>query len=122
MPTAVLAARLAIPERTARHRLGRLRQAGTVVTGTDGLHRLAGIAPAPVAGTPTTDVPGGRETDRMGSAHSPPLGGYGTALTVLAVAGIGLVAVAVLRRGPSPPPEPLPPSSYVGGWYPGPGW
>ena len=41
LPTAALAARLGIPERTARHRLYRLRQAGTVVSGTDGLHHLA---------------------------------------------------------------------------------
>ena len=51
LPTAALAARLAIPERTVRHRLYRLRQAGTVVSGPDGLHHLAAPVPAaPVAG------------------------------------------------------------------------
>ena len=51
LATAALAARLAVPERTARHRLHRLRQAGAVVTGTDGRHRLAAPVPAaPIAG------------------------------------------------------------------------
>ena len=48
LPTRDLATRLVIPERTVRHRLYRLRQAGTVVSGPDGLHHLA--APVPAAG------------------------------------------------------------------------
>ncbi|MGC8635300.1 MAG: helix-turn-helix domain-containing protein [Candidatus Limnocylindrales bacterium] len=45
--TAELAARLAIPARTARHLLLRLREAGVVVSDGDGWHRLAA---SPVAG------------------------------------------------------------------------
>jgi hypothetical protein len=37
-PTTALAERLGVPERTVRHRLYRLRQAGRVVSGADGLH------------------------------------------------------------------------------------
>jgi hypothetical protein len=48
LPTAALAARLAVPDRTVRHRLYRLRQAGAVVTSPDGLHLLA--APATTTG------------------------------------------------------------------------
>jgi hypothetical protein len=51
LPTAAIADRLGAPERTVRHRLYRLRQAGAVVTGPDGLHSLAGSAPP-------TDPPG----------------------------------------------------------------
>ncbi len=52
LPTAALATGLGIPERTARHRLYRLRQAGTVVSGPDGRHRLAAPVPAaPTAGS-----------------------------------------------------------------------
>ncbi len=51
LSTRDLAARLVIPKRTVRHRLYRLRQAGTVVSGPDGLHRLAAPVPvAPIAG------------------------------------------------------------------------
>ena len=51
LPTRDLTIRLAIPARTVRHRLYRLRQAGTVVSGPDGLHHLAAPVPAaPVAG------------------------------------------------------------------------
>jgi biotin operon repressor len=51
LPTAAIADRLGASERTVRHRLYRLRQAGAVVTGPDGLHSLAGSAPP-------TDPPG----------------------------------------------------------------
>ena len=51
LPTAALAARLGSPKRSVRHRLFRLRQAGTVVSGPDGLHHLAAPVPAaPIAG------------------------------------------------------------------------
>jgi len=58
-PTVAIAARLEVPERTVRHRLYRLRQAGTVVTGPDGLHSLAApVPPTPVAGPlPTRAAP-----------------------------------------------------------------
>jgi DNA-binding transcriptional ArsR family regulator len=51
-PTMTLAVRLGVPERTVRHRLHRLRQAGAVVSGRDGLHRLAApVLPTGPAGT-----------------------------------------------------------------------
>jgi hypothetical protein len=46
LPAAALAIRLGIPERTARHRLYRLRQAGTVVTDSERRHHLAAPMPA----------------------------------------------------------------------------
>ncbi len=46
LSTRDLATRLAIPARTARYRLARLRQAGIVVSGPDGLHYLAAPVPA----------------------------------------------------------------------------
>ena len=46
LPTAALAARLGMPARTARYRLARLRQAGVVVSRSDGLHHLAAPVPA----------------------------------------------------------------------------
>ena len=61
LPTAALAARLGIPERTTRHRLYRLRQTGVVVTGPDGLHRLAAPVPAVsiAGGSPAPAAPAG---------------------------------------------------------------
>jgi len=50
LPTPAIAVRLAMPERTARHRLHQLRRGGVVVTGDDGLHRLAGLAGPNLAG------------------------------------------------------------------------
>ena len=52
LPTRALATRLAIPERTVRHRLYRLRQAGVVVSGPDGLHHLAAPVPAATVAGP----------------------------------------------------------------------
>ena len=137
LPTAAVAARLAIPERTARHRLYRLRQAGTVVTGAYGQHCLAralpdlaaltvdlaapgdGPAVGPMAAGQAATTPDGNETNvRNWMAASLP-GGYWTVLAVLVVAGIGL-AVAVIRRRPlSPPP---PPVVQPGDWGPWTGW
>ena len=61
LPTRDLATRLAIPARTARHRLYRLRQTGVVVSGPDGLHRLAAPVPAVsiAGGSPAPAAPAG---------------------------------------------------------------
>jgi hypothetical protein len=70
LPTAELAARLGIPARTARHRLYRLRHAGTVVTGADGRHRLAGPArglAAPAAELATTAIAAGTADGASGA-------------------------------------------------------
>ena len=56
LPTAALAAGLAMPERTVRHRLYRLRQAGAVVSGPDGMHRLAAPVSATLATGPVPDL------------------------------------------------------------------
>jgi hypothetical protein len=140
-PTAALAARLAVPERTVRHRLYRLRQAGMVVTGPDGLHRLAAaVPPALAAGSlsapaafgvapalPAADLAAGRSPALAVAAVAPdhPVddgpfprqGGYKRARTVLATAVIGLavagaIAVMVRRRRMSAPPQPAPPSGF----------
>lgn len=138
LPTAAIAARLAIPERTARHRLAQLRRSGVVVAGTDGLHRLAvalspgvaaagpglaatgdGPAAAPGPEAPGAVAPGGKETDGGNRVPTTLPGGYWTALAVLAVVGIGLAAVAIRRRPPNPP---LLPVVDPGDWGPWTGW
>ena len=65
LPTRDLAERLGVPERTVRHRLSRLRQAGSVVTDTDGLHHLADpVLAAPIAGSlPARAAPAGDLAD-----------------------------------------------------------
>ncbi|HVA85258.1 MAG TPA: winged helix-turn-helix domain-containing protein [Candidatus Saccharimonadales bacterium] len=135
LPTAAIADRLAMPERTARHRLHQLRRSGVVVSDTNGLHRLAvpalaGAVPAlavpvvpsaaPVTGIPMMIAPNDTETDGGNRVPTTLPGGYWTALVVLAVAGIGLAAVVIWRRPSNPPPPP--PVVNPGGWGPWPGW
>ena len=90
LPTRDLATRLAIPERTVRHRLYRLRQAGVVVSGPDGLHHLA----APVPGARTAGALPARGT---------------TASTASIAGGLPTLAVpvpAAAIAGPVPPRDP----------------
>lgn len=130
-PTATLATRLGVPERTVRHRLYRLRQAGAVVTGADGLHRLAVAPPgAPTSGPlpdlavsrrgaptlgalPPLAVPALAPDFPANDALSPRHGGHSPTFTVLAVAALGIavaggLAVVVRMRRMSPPPSPTP--------------
>jgi biotin operon repressor len=51
LPTEAIADRLAMPDRTVRYRLARLRQAGVVVTDPDKLHHLA-VPPLPALAEP----------------------------------------------------------------------
>ena len=125
LPSAAIAARLAMSERTARHRLRQLRRSGIVITGTNGIHHLAGALPgpastgagpvaAPVTGTPEVIAPGGKETDGVNGGPTLP-GGYWTVLVVLAVAGIAVVAVSIRRRPPDPPAPLVDPGTW-GPW------
>lgn len=124
-PTTAIAARLAIPARTARHRLRQLRRAGTVVTGPDGLHRLAApagadlaaatgdlVAPAVAGESPASGAPSGED------------GGGWIVLAVLAVIGTILAVALVRHRSPPPASPPGPPWGYgnAGGWDPRPPW
>ncbi|HVA87725.1 MAG TPA: winged helix-turn-helix domain-containing protein [Candidatus Saccharimonadales bacterium] len=110
LPTAAIAGRLAIPERTARHRLVRLRQTGDVVTGMDGLHRLAAAVPSGGDGPTSPSPAAGRRWGMLAAA------GFG-----LAVAGG--VAVLLIRRAALSPQEPAkPPSPWPGLGYPGNPW
>lgn len=129
LPTGTIAARLALPARTARYRLARLRQAGVVITGADGLHRVAGILPhewpasemdnpgggavaagqLPTLGTASTQD--GSATDGSRSVWEL-VSGYRAASMVVVAVGIGVVAVMLLRRPPNPPP----PIMIRGGW------
>ncbi len=138
LPSATIANRLAMPDRTVRYRLSRLRRAGVVVTGPDGLHRLAGpvtaVAAAAVdlaasgdgpaaalmAAAPGTVAPGGKESDGRNRVATTLPGGYWTVLVVLAVAAIGLAAAVAIRRRPPDPPSP--PAVYPGDWGPSMGW
>ena len=107
LPTAAIADRLVMPDRTVRHRLHQLHRAGVVVTGPDGLHRLA--------------APGGgdlAEPDRPlaapGSAAHAGFGGPGgrsgsddgwwPIIAALAAALIGCAAVIAIGRLPAAPP------------------
>jgi DNA-binding transcriptional ArsR family regulator len=97
--TAELAAWLAIPRRTIRHRLYRLRQAGVVATDAVGRHRLLGPATdlaAPVAAGDTVTSVG---TPLSGLAWA------GVAAVVVVVAGAGWLATRSLDRRPGPPAQ-----------------
>jgi hypothetical protein len=124
LPTAAIADRLAMPERTARHRLAQLRRAGVVVTGPDGLHRLA-AGPLPALADPAAALadpaPAHAEaTDSDGPSSND--GGHWGSGAVLAGAAFGLalagcLAVALLVRRMSPPPTPPPappPATWLG--------
>lgn len=124
LATAALATRLAIPERTARHRLSQLRQAGVIVTGPDGRHGLAtpddGPAATPAAGTGPTLAPDGKDVAGQVPAATPVPPGRWALVAVLAVAGLGLAALLWARSAPEPPP-PAPPWNGGGsGWEPWP--
>jgi biotin operon repressor len=140
-PTAALAARLGVPERTVRHRLYRLRQAGTVVTGPDGLHRLAAplvalaapVPPTPIAGPlPSLAAPVVAPDFPANDGPFTRHGGHPRARTVLAAAALGIavagglaVVVGIRRMSPPPPPPaPAPPTGFgdAWGWMPGPTW
>ena len=132
LPTAAISDRLAIPDRTVRHRLSRLRQAGVVVTDPDKLHHLAAeplpdlADPAPgladlvpaLAAEPLPDLADpapGLAAATASDQPSPSHGGHwspGTVLvaTVLGLAVAGVVVVAVgIRHMPTPPaPSPSP--------------
>jgi hypothetical protein len=117
LPTAAIAARLAMPERTARHRLHQLGRWGLVVTGPDGRsHRLAGASPPALAaattglaatgdGSAAAIAPDGNRTDGRNRAAAALPGGQWTVLAVHAAVGIG--AVVIRRRPPVQPPPPV---------------
>ena len=100
LSTAAIAARLGASERTVRHCLMRLRQAGRAAALPDGRHRLAD---APAARQERADVTAGE-----GSAAVRGQVGKGTFLVALAtVAAIAaLVARAAMARRPALPPRP----------------
>jgi hypothetical protein len=100
-PTVAIAARIGAPQRTVRHRVFRLRQAGAVVTGTDGLHRLAApVTPAPVAGPlPARSAPG---TDLAVPAQA------ALAAGPVPVRAVPAPAALAARRLPAPIAGPLP--------------
>jgi hypothetical protein len=134
-----------MPERTARHRLHQLRRWGVVITGDDGLHRLAGpeiASPASLAGPEIASLAGPEIASLVGpeiaglsgqesaaptsGVPSGRAGGLRTViavLAVLAVVGIGLAAVALARTiRPDPPQKPPTPYGHAAGWYQGPAW
>ena len=139
LPTPAIAVRLAMPERTARHRLHQLRRGGVVVTGDDGLHRLAGLAGPNLAGLAGPEIASlagpnlaGLAGPEIASLARPEItgfsgpemvapasdisagkaGGLGTViavLAVLAVVAIGLAAVALACTIRQDPPQEPPP-------------
>lgn len=150
VPTAELAARLAIPERTARHRLYRLRQAGAVVTDDDGWHRLADplpglAAPALVAGVPrgghlaaslaadgvtaagplpSVAFEPATGAEPVAPADAPVLGLAGTVVVavLVVVAAAGGIGVWALRRWAAPAPAAPPPFPKLGNPWGGGPW
>ena len=90
LSTRDLATRLAIPERTTRHRLYRLRQAGVVVSGPDGLHHLAapaGDLAAPVPAAAITGPLPARDTSATAAPIAGPVPAPDTTATTTAIAG-----------------------------------
>ncbi len=113
LPTAVIAERLGVADRTVRHRLMRLRQAGRVVALPDGRQRLAGPVVEPAARDETAGVTAGE----AGGATSAPIG-KGAVLVALAAVGLiaGLAALAAIGRRPPTPPEPPAAQPPYPGW------
>lgn len=121
LPTAALAERLGSPERSVRHRLYRLRQAGSVVTDLDGLHHLA----APPSGAPLAGPGDLAAPDRaVPEAPASRPGGRPGAVRILAavavgvavgIAGSAVIAIARRRRmaPPRTSPPPVPPLGFV---------
>jgi DNA-binding transcriptional ArsR family regulator len=89
MTSPALAARLAIPARTVRHRLMRLRDAGAVTMGEDGVYRADARADALAVGTLPAAAAAGRE---LAGSSDPPAPGWNGAICVV----IGAVAVCFI--------------------------
>jgi predicted DNA-binding transcriptional regulator YafY len=123
-----LAARLVVPARTVRHRLMRLRDAGTVTVGNDGFYRIAGLAPA---GLPPVATSGSEPA----AVSATPATAFGlTEIAVVGALAACCVAAAIwaARRDsggqhPSPtqtkarflPAAGLPWPNGIDGWRPG---
>jgi predicted ArsR family transcriptional regulator len=120
MTSTEIAARLAISARTVRHRLMRLRDAGAVVMGDDGLYRREAGA---TAALPAVAAPG----DELAAPVATPTtrGNVAVLAAVLALT-VGCLGVAVWAaryaaaiRPPAPAAPPAtPPWPYVAGWPP----
>jgi DNA-binding transcriptional ArsR family regulator len=122
-----LAARLAIPARTVRHRLMRLRDAGAVTVGADGLYRAEALAVQP---SPAVAASGASLT---AASATPATSGNGAGLVIigaLAACCVGVIAWAARHRGsfqaagpvsPVAPPSPAIPA-YSPGWPYSVGW
>jgi DNA-binding transcriptional ArsR family regulator len=118
MSSPEIAERLAIPPRTARHRLMRLRDAGTVAVGNDGFYRLEALA---AAALPASATPGG---ELAATGTTPRKSGSAALLAVVLSIALGCVGAAVwaamrsasdapiAQNGPSVPPFSPP-------WQPG---
>jgi hypothetical protein len=124
MPSPEIAARLAIPPRTARHRLMRLRDAGTVAVDDDGFYRLVGLA---AAGLPAVATPGGQPA---AAGATPVTGGNPAAwaaVLIVAAGCAGAVIWAASRMAATKPlAPPAPPATpfwqYGAGWRMPGGW
>jgi biotin operon repressor len=112
LPTAAIADRLAMSDRTVRYRLTRLRRAGMVVTDPDRLHRLA-------AGTlPATDD---ADSEVAASAPTPATSGnvpLWVAVLALAAGCVGAIIWAARRSAPGQPPARVAPPPRSA-WPPG---
>jgi biotin operon repressor len=116
LSTDVIAALLAMPPRTVRHRLQALRRAGLIVSEPYAHHRRAEPDAVATPGLATTDPEGlaslavgdtGVPAATGNPADQPEDGeGPGPALWSFAVAGLGLavVVIAIWLVRPSPPP------------------
>ena len=117
LPTAAIAARLGASERTVRHRLMRLRQAGRAEALQDGRHRLAESVQAPTARQERADV---AVTDGGAAAR----GQFGKAAVLVALAAVAAIAALVAlaangRRPASPTALPAARPPYPGWGRPG---
>lgn len=127
LPTTAVAERLAMPIRTTRHRLRQLREASVVVTGADGLHRLAAPAEWDLADPAEPDhrvVAGLARPDLRAVAGSlSHAGGSGTdgqwpsGAVAVTAAVVGLVALAIIGRTLAAPETPTGYLAPVDPWW-----
>jgi biotin operon repressor len=126
LPTEAIADRLAMPDRTVRYRLARLRQAGVVVTDPDKLHHLA-APPLPTLADPVPAIaapPLPAFADPVPAIAAPPLPAFADpapafADPALAFADPALAIAAPVSDMAAATDSHQPSPSHGGHWSPG---
>ena len=111
LPTEAIADRLAMPDRTVRYRLARLRQAGVVVTDPDKLHHLA-VPPLPALAEPAPAL-----ADPALAIAAPPLPAFADPVPAFADPALAIAAPVSDMAAATDSHQPSP--SHGGHWSPG---